>query len=202
MSITKYICIAIMLISFNMFSQKRDWTTEKSKDGNATVKYDIVKEDKHTHFFYIAKTTAKISLEKLDTYFSNTANHKNFLERTTITEEFKKISDNEWLAYYFFDAPWPLADSDIVIKISKIKEKDKVTFTATSVSNDYKKSDVKRMTDYTVIYEFEKINDSTTKITYNADYIPVGNIPKFLIKSWFPEGPANIVTNLGKLKND
>ena len=53
------------------------------------------------------------------------------------------------------------------------------------------------MTTYKVIYEFEKINNTTTKITYNADYIPVGNIPKFLIKSWFPKGPIKIVSKLG-----
>jgi len=55
------------------------------------------------------------------------------------------------------------------------------------------------MKTYKVIYTFEKINNSNTKITYNADYIPVGSIPKFLIKTWFPEGPIKIVTNLGKL---
>ena len=35
-----------------------------------------------------------------------------------------------------------------------------------------------------------------------ADYIPIGSIPNFLIRSWFPEGPANIVTNLGTLKKN
>ncbi|WP_339703618.1 hypothetical protein [uncultured Marixanthomonas sp.] len=196
----KLICIIALLSSFCVFSQERNWITEKSKDGKSTVKYELVKENKGTHFYYIAQTTANVSLEELDAYFSNTSNHKYFLERTTTTEEFKKISDNEWLAYYFFDAPWPLPNSDIVIKISRVIEDNKLTFTAASISNDYKKSDVERMTTYKVIYEFKKINNFTTKITYNANYIPVGSIPRFLIKSWFPEGPANIVTNLGEMK--
>lgn len=185
-----------------MFSQERNWTIESSKDGKSTVNYELIKQDEGTHFYYIAQTIANVSLDELDTYFSNTSNHKYFLERTTTTEEFKKISDNEWLAYYFFDAPWPLANSDIVIKIKRTKEKNKLIFSATSMSNDYKKSDVKRMTTYKVIYTFERINNSKTKITYNADYIPVGSIPKFLIKSWFPEGPAKIVTNLGEMKKN
>jgi len=199
----KYICIiAVFISSINAFSQSRNWTIENSDEGKSTVKYELVKEDKGTHFYYIAQTTANISLEELDTYFSNTANHKNFLERTPITEEIKRISDNEWVAYYFFDAPWPLSNSDIVIKINRTKNENKLIFTAIAISSNYKKSDIERMTDYKVIYEFEKIDDKTTKITYNADYIPVGSIPKFLIKTWFPEGPINIVRNLGSMNMD
>lgn len=185
-----------------MFSQERNWTIEKSKDGKSTVKYELVKEDKRTHFYYIAQTTANVSLDDLDSYFSKTANHKFFLESTPKTEEIKKISNNEWLAYYFFDAPWPLPNSDVVLKINRYKADTKLTFTAIATPNDYKKSDIERMSSYKVIYEFEKINNSTTKITYNADYIPVGSIPQFLIKTWFPEGPIKIVNKLGSLKKE
>ena len=203
MNTIKYITIIALLTSFGLFSQERNWTTEKSKDGKTIVNYELVKENNGTHFYYIAQTTANVSLEELDVYFSNTDNHKYFIERTTTTEEFKKISDNQWLAYYFFDAPWPLPNSALVIELSRTKiDDDKLIFTAVSVKNDYKKSDVDRMTTYKVIYEFEKISDSTTKITYNADYIPIGSIPNFLIRSWFPEGPAIIVTNLGTLKKN
>lgn len=189
----------LLIVSFT-FSQNRNWTTETSKDGKSTVKYELVDEEDGTHFYYIAQTKANVSLDELDAYLSNTANHKNYLESTPITEEFKKISDNEWLAYYFFDAPWPLPNSDLVIKFIRTQKDNKLVFTATAFSSDYKASKTKRMTKYKVIYEFEKIDGTTTKITYNADYIPVGSIPNFLIKSWFPEGPARIVKNIGAKK--
>lgn len=202
MKVINYISILTLLTSFSMFSQERNWTFEKSKDAKSTVKYELVKEDNRTHFYYVAQTTANVSLDELDAYFSDTDNHKYFLESTPITEKFKILSENEWLAYYFFDAPWPLSNSDIVIKINRSRKDNNLIFTATSISNDYKKSNVERMSKYKVIYTFEKINASETRITYNADYIPVGSIPKFLIKAWFPEGPANIVTNLGEMKNN
>ena len=101
------------------------------------------------------------------------------------------------MAYYFFDAPWPLANSDVVLKINCTKAKDKLIFTALAIANNYKKTDIERMSSYKVIYEFEKVDNTTTKITYNADYIPVGSIPQFLIKTWFPEGPIKIVSKLG-----
>lgn len=202
MNTIKYITILALLSSFGLFSQERNWTTEKSKNGTTVVKYELVKEHNGTHFYYIAQTTANVSLEELDAYFSNTGNHKNFLESTPITKEIEKISENEWLAYYYFDAPWPLPNSDTVLNIKRTRRNNKLIFTAIAVSSDYKQKDVKRMSDYKVIYEFERIDGKTTKITYNADYIPVGSIPKFLIKTWFPEGPANIVTNIGTLKNN
>lgn len=202
MNVIKYISIfTLILTSFCVVSQERNWTIETSRDGKSTVKHELIKEDKGTHFYYIAQTTANVTLDELDTYFSNTNNHKNFIERTTTTENIEKLSDNEWLAYYFFDAPWPLPNSDVVVKINRTKKDNKLIFIANAVSNKYKKTDTKRMTNYKVIYEFEKLNDSTTQITYNADYIPVGSIPKFLIKSWFPEGPAKIVSKLGSRFN-
>lgn len=197
----KYLSIVVvLLITSNAFSQTRNWTEKTLKDGKTTVKYELVKEDEGTHFYYIAQTTANITLDKLDTYFSNTENHKLFLERTPITKQIKKTSDNQWIAYYYFNAPWPLSDSDLVIKITRYKENNKLKFVATATTSDYKTKDVERMKTYKVIYEFEKIDESTTKITYNADYIPVGSIPNFLIKTWFPKGPANIVINLGAAK--
>lgn len=199
-SINYFSFTLLLLISVNVFSQGRNWTTEISKDGNSTIKYELVKEKEGTHFYYIAQTKANVTLEQLDAYFSKTENHKNFLERTPITKEIDKTSKNEWIAYYYFNAPWPLADSDLVLKINRIKTENKLKFIATAITSNYKTKDVERMKTYKVIYEFEKINKSTTKITYNADYIPVGSIPKFLIKTWFPEGPANIVTNLGIMK--
>lgn len=192
--------VLVLLMACNTFSQNRNWTEETLKDGKTTVKYELVKEDQGTHFYYIAQTTVNTTLDKLDTYFSNTDNHKLFLERTPITKQIEKISNNQWLAYYYFNAPWPLSDSDLVIKITRFKENNKLKFIATTTSSDYKTKEVERMKTYKVIYQFEKIDDTTTKITYNADYIPIGSIPNFLIKTWFPEGPANIVINLGATK--
>jgi hypothetical protein len=192
--------IILVLTSLSAFSQSRNWITENSKDGKSIVKYELVKEQQGTHFYYIAQTHVNTTLDELDIYFSNISNHKNFLERTPKSEEIKKISNNEWLCYYFFDAPWPMADSDVVAKINRTKNDNKLIFTANAITNNYKKGVVDRLTNYKFIYEFEKVNDKTTKITLTADYVPVGSVPNFLIKTWFPEGPAKIVSNLGLMK--
>ncbi|WP_372775949.1 hypothetical protein [Mangrovibacterium sp.] len=192
--------IVFLLTTFSAFSQGRNWTIETAKDGKTTVKYELVKEKQGTHFYYIAQTTTNASLTELDAYFSSSANHKRFLEATPQSEEVKKLSDDEWITYYYFNAPWPMADSDVVAKINRTKKDNKLVFTANAISNDYKKTDLDRVTSYKFMYEFEKVSDETTKITITADYIPVGSVPNFLIKAWFPQGPANIVTKLGSME--
>lgn len=194
------IVVTILLFSVNSFSQNRNWTIETSKDGKSIIKYELIKEDNGTHFYYVAETKVSTSIDALDSYLSNSSNHKNFLERTPKSIEIKKLSNNEWLTYYYFDAPWPMGDSDVVVKINRTKTDNKLIFNAEAISNNYKKGDVDRVTDYKFIYELEKINNTTTKITINADYIPEGSVPNFLIKAWFPEGPAKIVRNLGTMK--
>lgn len=193
----KLIIALVFVITYNATSQERNWTTKTTKDGKSIVKYELIKEKEGTHFYYTAESNVNVSLEDLETYFSNSENHKKFLERTPKTEEVNKISDNEWIIYYYFDAPWPMSDSDVVAKITRVKEENKIVFTANAISNDYKKTDVYRLRTYTFIYEFEKINSNTTKISISADYIPGGSVPNFLIKTWFPEGPAKIVSKLG-----
>ncbi len=188
--------VMMLLITFNVSSQERSWTTKTTKDGKTKVRYDIEKVDGGSHMYYIAESNVNTSLEDLDAYFSNSENHKNFLENTPKSEEVEKISNNEWLIYYYFDAPWPISDSDVVAKINRVKEDNKIVFTANVTSSDYNKSDTDRLTTYKFIYEFAKIDDKTTKITINADFISIGSVPKFLIRTWFPKGPAEIIRKL------
>lgn len=196
----KIFIFILFVISYNASSQDSNWITKTTKDGKTTVKYNIEKEEKGTHFYYTAQRNVNASLDELDSYFSNSTNHKNFLENTPESEEVEKISDNEWIIYYYFDAPWPMPDNDVVAKISRVKEGNKLIFTASAISNDYRKTKINRITDYRFVYEFEKIDNETTKITISADYIPAVSVPKFLIRTWFPEGPARIVSKLGAIE--
>lgn len=203
MSKIKHLIVTLLLlISFSVSSQTRNWTTKTSKDGETTVKYDLEKEDGGTHLYYVAERNSSTSLDELDAYFSKSDNHKFFLENTTKSDEVKKTSDNEWITYYYFDAPWPMPNSDVVVKFNKSKTDDTLIFTANVITGEYGKKDVDRLTTYKFIYTFKKVDDNTTKISITADFISVGSVPNFLVRSWFPEGPARIISNLGSLKTE
>ena len=192
--------VALVILATSTVTTSREWKKETSDDGKATVKYELLKEEKGTRFYYIAETTTDASLDKLDAYFSNSANHKNFLEATPKSEEVRKESENEWVTYYYFDAPWPMSDSEVVVKFTRVKEEGRLTYTGKAIADDYKKGKLSRLTNYTFVYIFETLNEKETKVTINADYIPGGSVPQFLINMWFPEGPANIVKNLAATK--
>lgn len=194
------ISILLLFISLSALAQNRDWTIKTSKDNKTKVKYDITKVDGGTHLYYIASRKVNVSLNALDSYFSNSENHKNFLENTPESKQIKKINNNEWITYYYFDAPWPMPNSDVVVKFIKEQNDNSIMYTATAITGVYEDKDVDRLTTYKFIYNFEKIDENTTNITINANFISVGSVPKFLVRTWFPEGPARIITNLGSKK--
>ena len=55
---------------------------------------------------------------------------------------------------------------------------------------------VSRVYLYDVIYKFEKIADKKIKVTIEAAFSPASSIPKFLMNTWLPKGPAGIITQL------
>ncbi|OSY86926.1 hypothetical protein WH52_14175 [Tenacibaculum holothuriorum] len=192
----KLIALLLLISTFNGIAQNRNWTTKTSKDGKTTVQYDIIKNDSNTHIYYIVETQKDISLDAIETYFSNSENHKSFLENTTESKKVKKISDNEWVTYYYFDAPWPMPNSDAVLNFKVEKTENQLTFIGNSSPEAYKATDVKRMQAYNITYNFERLNDTSTKLTITADFMPVGSVPKWLLKGWFPKGPAEIANRL------
>ncbi len=62
--------------------------------------------------------------------------HKKFYEYTDISEKVKDVSENEWIIYYYYSPPWPIADSDCVSRIKMISDSlnKKVIFTSFSES--------------------------------------------------------------------
>ena len=188
--------LIILLNIFYGFAQTRQWKTETSEDENVIVKSEIVKTKKGKHIYYIAETTRNISLEQAENYLRNSNNHKSFLENTTISKEVKKTFKNEWLTYYYFDAPWPMPNSDAVLQFKLTKTDNTLSINGTSMPDAYEKKEVKRMKTYNITYHFEKINASQTKLTITADFVPTGSVPKWLMNGWFPEGPAGIASRL------
>lgn len=58
------------------------------------------------------------------------------------------------------------------------------------------KKNVDRINLYDVVYKFEKTADKKTKLTITAVFCSGAPIPKLLLKSWLPDGPAGIATRL------
>jgi hypothetical protein len=182
------------------FSQEKNWTIDKSKDGNVTVK-SRVEEGKNKSgddikiMYYVVEKVGKLTLEQAEKYLRNSANYKFILESTLESRELKKISDDEWQMYLFFDAIWPMPKSDCVQQVVFERTgKNGFKIKAEAIPAPDLKTGVERVSIYSTLYEVEKINEHEIKLVLTVTSSPVINPPKFLIKPWFPKGPTGMVT--------
>ncbi|MEE9431858.1 MAG: hypothetical protein V3V16_12495, partial [Melioribacteraceae bacterium] len=124
---------------FTLAAQSNNFKSELSEDGKTIVEYKIydtlnVNSEEITIIEYKAKTKTDASLENCISIFSNPDMHKNFYDYTEISKNVKQISKDEWIIYYYYSPPWPIADSDCISKIIKTTDSlnNKITFTSFS----------------------------------------------------------------------
>ncbi len=201
-NVSGIIILTSIFINANIFAQETDWKTEKSEDGNITVVSKISQRtDEEANdvqlIEYVASTTANVSYQNCISIMKDISNHKAILNEE-ISENLEKLSDNEWLIYYYFDAPWPIPNSDCVSKM--IFSEDLInriaTFTLTAVPSLYEKKEVKRVTYYNVSYTFKDLGNGNVKMTSIAKLTPAINAPDWLVRGFFPDGPARYLQRL------
>jgi len=108
-------------------------------------------------------------------------------------KKYKKLSTN----YYYINAIWPLPDSDCVAKVIYEEESEtKVSFTSISTPDAFEKKEVERMILNDAKYTFEQLPNKEIKITIWVKFQPVMNVPKWMISTWFPKGPAEMLYKL------
>jgi hypothetical protein len=201
----KPLAILILIASFtnlNAIAQSTDWKTEKSEDGKIIVTSKISKrideDSKEVQLIeYVAKTTAHVSLNKCISVMKDISKHKEILNEN-VSEMLRSISENEWLIYYYFDAPWPIPNSDCVSKMnfSEDLKNGLATFTLTAEPAMYENKDVKRLTYYNLTYTFKDLGNGKVEMTSTAKLTPVVQAPDWIVKNFFPEGPARYLQRL------
>lgn len=196
----------MLLITINLSAQENKWSTELSEDGKTEVVYAIydsinVSGDELKFIEYSAKITTTASLEKCAEVFNNPDLHNKFYDYTKASEKIKDISENEWIIYYYYNPPWPIADSDCVSRITEKRDSinNKIIFTSFSEPNLLEMKDVKRSELNDITFTFTRINDSEVEIFIEAKLIPTTQAPKWMMNGWFPEGPVNTLKRFKEL---
>ena len=200
------IILGMIFLNANIFAQTEEWKTEKTKDGQITVSSNISKRadengDEVQLLEYTATTTASVSMQNCISVIKDVSKHKEFTD-DDISKKIKTISDNEWVVYYYTGAMWPFSDFDCVAKmiLSEDETKRTATFTLTAVPSMLEeKKKVDRMTYYNVTYAFEDLGNGKVEITTTGKMSPTMEAPAWMMKKWFPEGPADILRIIIKL---
>lgn len=206
MNLGKSLSIIVLLIllftSENVFAQTNNWKTEKTEDGKITVTSKISKRtDENANevqlIEYIASTTANVSFQNCISVMKDISKHREILNEE-ISEIIRSISDNEWLIYYYFNAPWPIPNSDCVARMNFSEDlSNKIaTFTLTAEPLMFDTKDVKRVTYYSVSYSFKDIGNGRVEMTSKAKLTPVMQAPEWIVREFFPNGPARYLERL------
>lgn len=196
----KYVILIIWLMSFIKMVAQDGFKTETLKDGKVTVKSKVVTQQvgnkEKNVFYYMVETSADIDLGKAEAFMLNSENYKKFLESMGNTHEIRKVSANTWLTYIYFDNSFPVSDNDCVQRFEFAKTTTGFTITGKAAPGDYEKKEVSRIDLYDVVYRFEKLDDKKIKVSIEAVFCPASSIPKVLMNSWLPGGPAKIINRL------
>lgn len=196
------ILIFLFFIIENISAQSADWITQKTEDGKITVTSKISKridEDANEVQLieYIATTTANVSMQNCISVLKDISKHKIILNEE-VSDMLKALSDNEWLIYYYFDAPWPVPNSDCVTRMnfSEDLRNGIATFTLTAVPYMHDNKDVRRVTYYNVSYTFKDLGNGNIEMTSTAKLTPVIQAPEWIVREFFPNGPARYLERL------
>jgi hypothetical protein len=202
--------LLILSMPFLLGAQTYDGFTKGiSKSGKVKVMSRVLRKtnekgEKIQVAEYTTETIAVMNFDKAVAIMKNVELHPKFMTDTEISKRIKTISENEWIIYYAFDSPWPLPNSDCVIKMNYSLSADGKTATFSGVSNPslYAIQEVIRMNYFTVVYTFENMGSGRVKYTVETKATPVTTVPDWVVNTWFPEGPAETVENFIRLVND
>lgn len=179
-----------------------DWKTEIVSDGNVVVNSKVYSEKndegkKRQILEYNAEVVSDAAYEDVINTLLDVSKHKDFLDGT---EESKvlEVNGDKTLAYYFFGAPWPMPDADCVVDITYTKGDSVFEMYVVANPAGAELGKVKRMSLYDAKYTVVK-GDSGSTIKYEVKLSPAAKAPAFLVKTWFPKGPAGIVNGIASL---
>lgn len=166
------------------------------KDGvevKSKVDRKVVDGKEQTVGEYIATCTAPISLAQAEQLLRSEKGSQEYVEFTTQSKIIERKGANDWTVHMYFDAPYPLGDSDCVLDYQYVKTNNGFVVKSKSNPSGYELGSVDRMQHSEGIFEFEKIGESQTKITMSSSFAPAGDPPKWMLAAWFPKGPAKMM---------
>lgn len=192
--------VVVVFFGKTTFSQSDDWYKELSKDKKIEVQYHVGHRidgqgDRAQLLEYVAITTTNVTLEKCIKTMRDVSLHKVFMGDTEESKELETYSENEWIAYYFFEPPWPMPDNDCVMKVTMdISDNGKIcSFNGESIPGLIEKKDAKRLGYYEYKYVFEELENNLVEFYISVKLTPVGSAPNWMVRKWFPKGPIEFM---------
>ena len=188
--------------------QQPGWKEKTTKDGEVTVSYRFTEHEdqngkKYNELEYEAVTRAETDLERCRKVMMDDSKHMAFMEGTEGVKRVKNLSESEWVTYYFLNSRWPMPDSDLVTryKLEEDASRKQFVLSGSPAPDMYPEGDVPRMKYNQSKFTFTDQGNGIVEITMYSRSIPLVSIPKWLIASWIPNGPADMLHGIVDLAN-
>ena len=206
---TGLIVLCAFYLSTGVHAQREGWKQDKTKDGKVLVSYNLKEhrdEDgkKFNVLEFEAVTSGEVSIESCLLVLKDDSRHKDFMEDAENTERIRDLSDNEWLSYYLLKKRWPMPVSDVVTRYKLEEDPSNRTYTITGLPapDMYPEQGVERMRHSYSTYTLRDLGNGITEVTMYSSSVPLATIPKMLLATWIPKGPADIVNGIIRLAKE
>ena len=192
----------IIFFSLPVFAQAEGWESVKTSDGRISVKSRVSEwADKNGNTYPLIEYTA-ISIDELNyesciAVMRDVTKHNKFLD-VKICEKTNIFSENEWLNYYVFNAPWPFPSTDCVVKVNSAEDSTlkKAVFTMEAAPDLMKSTDLKRFELYNFTYSFKELATNKIEVTITSKMALTTSVPLFLLRASFPGSAAEPLQKL------
>jgi len=191
------------LMAATLSADAASWKTGTTDNGRISVRSNISSQNvggsEKTVIEYVASTvTEGISVERYVSLFGDVANHKRILNEKDV-RVVSAASEPEKLLYYYFDAPWPVPDSDAVVRMVFTRDQAQSIYSLSAMPARYPRQGVRRFELYDVTYAFKDLGNGKVEATTTARVAPPITIPSFMLSSAFPGAAADGLRNLVNL---
>ncbi len=206
---TGLIVLCSLLLNLNVNAQREGWKQDKTKDGKVLVSYNFAehtdeKGKKFNVLEFEAVTSGEVSMESCLKVLKDDSRHKDFMDDAKDTERIRDLSEDEWLTYYLLKKHWPMPVSDVVTryKLEEDTENSSYTLTGFPAPDMYPDQGVERMRHSYSTYTLRDLGDGQTEVMMYSSSVPLASIPKMLLATWIPNGPADMVNGIIRLAQE
>lgn len=198
--------LGLVMPNNGLYAQREGWKKETTKDGKVQVDYNFLEREndkgkKYNVLEYEARTSGKVSLDRCVAVLKNDARHKEFMEDTEHTVRIRDLAEDEWLSYYVLKKRWPMPESDVVTryKLERDPDHNRIILVGYPAPDMYPDQGMKRMQESYSKYTLTDLGNGQTEVVMYSRSIPVVSIPKMLLATWVPDGPAKMVNGIIRL---
>ncbi len=195
-----------LLLNVSVYAQRDGWKQDKTKDGKVLVSYNFAEHEdekgkKYNVLEFEAVTSAEVSMECCLKVLKDDSQHKDFMEDAEHAKRIRDLSEDEWLTYYLLKKHWPMPVSDMVTRYQLEEDGENNTYILHGfpAPDMYPDQGIARMRHSYSTYTLRDLGNGQTEVMMYSSSVPLASIPKMLLATWIPNGPADMVNGIIRL---